>query len=384
MLRFLTAGESHGPSLTVIVDGLPSGLALSPERIDVDLSRRRHGYGRGARMGIEWDEVEVTSGLRNGVTTGGPLTLVIVNRDRPNWEDRLSLCGTDNEPAVTRPRPGHADLAGGMKYRHRDLRNVLERASARETAARCAAGAVARILLGEFGVRVFSRVIAVGGISANKDLPIVPEGGIEALERDPIRCSDPEASARMQLAIDDAKQAGDTLGGIFEVRVEGVTPGLGSYAQWDRRIDAALGGALLSVPSVKAVSLGDGVEVARERGSLSQDAIEYRDGRWHRTGNRAGGVEGGMTNGEPIVVRGYVKPIPTLMHPLSSVDIETKEQVRATIERSDVCVVPAAGVVGEAMVAWVLALAYREKFGGDTIGEMTRALREYRGDVASY
>jgi chorismate synthase len=383
MLRYLTAGESHGPNLTVIVDGLPSGLVIDSEKVDADLTRRRHGYGRGARMGIEWDQVEFTSGMRHGITTGGPVTMVIVNRDRPNWEQRLSIVGSDSEPPVTRPRPGHADLAGGMKYHHRDLRNVLERASARETAARCAAGAAARLLVAEFGVTIVSRVVAIGPVTARRDLPLGP-AQIEAIEQDPVRCSDPDASARMQREIDAAKEAGDTLGGIFEVVVKGVVPGLGSYAQWDRRIDTAIGAAILSVPSVKGVSIGDGVEVAGERGSTSQDAIEYREGSWRRSGNRAGGVEGGMTNGEAIVVRGYVKPIPTLTRPLPSVDIDTKEAAPAIVERSDVCVVPAVGVVAEAMMAWVLGCAYREKFGGDTLEEMERSVRGYLGDIASY
>ncbi len=405
-LRYLTAGESHGPSLVVVVDGMPAGLRVDREAIDRQLFRRQQGYGRGRRQKIEQDRVRILSGIRHGVTLGTPIALEIPNRDFANWAE---VMGPDPLPEgrevprrVTRPRPGHADLAGGMKYGHRDLRNVLERASARETAARVAAGALARLLVEAFGLRLVGHVIMLGGVEADRNL--LAQRSVaelaEAAESSPVRCADPEASQRMVARIDELKAAGETAGGLFEVRVEGVPPGLGSYAQWDRRLDSRLAGALMSIPAIKGVEVGDGRASAALPGSRVHDPIYYRDGAegpqpppvpghfpaggYYRATNRAGGMEGGVTNGAPLVVRAAMKPLPTLYRPLPSVDVEEKGPVEAAIERSDTCALPAAAVVGEAVVAWELAVAWVEKFGGDTVQEMEAAFAAYRSRLEGY
>lgn len=379
MLKFLTAGESHGPALVVIVEGLPAGLKVDKEYIDHELERRKKGYGRGARMAIEKDRAEIISGVRAGVTLGSPVAIKIENKDWANWKHIMDpsegSCG--DRGRVTRPRPGHADLAGGIKYRHSDLRNVLERASARETAARVAAGALAKLLLSRLGVEVKSRVVRIGGIEvpSTSDWP----GIYAAADSCPVRCGDTETRKRMIELIDQARQRGDSLGGAFEIAGFNIPPGLGSYSQWDRRLDGKLAQAVMSIPSVKAVEIGDGLAVSSRFGSEAHDTVVYSPERgFYRPTNRAGGLEGGVTNGEVLVVRGFVKPVPTLGHPLPSVDIISKEVVAAHAERSDVCVVPAAAVVGEAMVALVLAGAVMDKFPSDTMGELERSVREYR------
>lgn len=366
MLRFLTAGESHGRALTAIIEGLPAGLRLSEDDIAPQMLRRQLGYGRSRRMSLEPDRVEIVSGLIGGETIGGPLALRIENRDVRG-----------EEPELTRPRPGHADLVGAMKYGFRDVRRALERASARETAARVAAGAVCRRLLAELGIRLFSHAIEIGGIPITRrperweDIP-------EIAEASDLRCVDPEAEARMREAIEGAKRSGDTLGGVFEVVVLGVPPGLGSYVHWDRKLDGRLAQAVMSIHAVKGVEIGAGFEVARGPGSRAHDEIFFDRGRgFYRETNRAGGTEGGVTTGGPVVVRGAMKPLSTLMAPLRSVDLATKEPVQGAVVRSDVCAVPAAGVVGEAMAAVVLADAVLEKFGGDSMADLRAAYDAY-------
>lgn len=396
--RFLTAGESHGRELTAIVDGMPAGLSLQTRYINEHLARRQAGYGRGGRMAIERDEVRITAGVRGGLTLGNPISLVIANRDWPNWEAVMApgLEAALDQRVVTRPRPGHADLPGGMKYRHRDLRNVLERSSARETAARVAVGAVARRLLEELGIEIFGHVLQIGPVRVQGELSL--EQVREQAPTSPVFCADPTAGTGMMQAIDAAREEGDSLGGIFEIIVVGLPPGLGSYAQWDRRLDGLLAQAVMSIPAIKGVEIGLGMGVAAEPGSRVHDEIFYRPApggqrnvrgsgpcgnacpveSFHRHTNRAGGLEGGVTNGEPLVVRAAMKPIPTLRRPLCSVDIDTKEPVEAAFERSDVCAVPAASVVGEAMVGIVLAQAVLEKFGGDSLPELRQNLAAYR------
>lgn len=395
MLRFLTAGESHGPALTVIVEGLPAGLAVDIDLIDRELQRRQGGYGRGQRMKIERDRVEVLSGLRFGRTLGSPVAFLIHNRDWPNWQKTMPVgpqpidgaAGAQRSP-VTRPRPGHADLAGAAKYGADDLRDVLERASARETAARVAAGAIARQVLAQVGVGLASHVTRIADVALDASRTAGFEE-VRALGDDrPLRCVDPDVEARMVAAIDVARDAGDTLGGTFEVLAAGVPPGLGSYVQWDRRLDGRLAQALMSIPAIKAVGIGLGPTAAEVPGSSAHDEIlpgvpgEDAPLGVRRPTNRAGGLEGGVTNGELLRVSGYMKPIATLMKPLRSVDLRTGDDAPAAIERSDVCAVPAAAVVGEAMVALVLADALLERFGGDTMasiaaraGESAAALR---------
>jgi len=383
MLRFLTAGESHGPALTVIVDGLPAGLPVDRAAIDTDLRRRQGGYGRGGRMQIESDAVEILSGVRHGKTLGSPVAFVVRNKDHENWRDVMS---PDPQPpeaklrrAVKNPRPGHADLAGALKYLTDDLREVLERASARETTARVAAGALAKGLLAAAGALVRSHVIRIGE-AALPPGPPVPWEQLGGIEESPVRCADGEAGAAMVAAIDRAKKAGDSLGGIFEVVVRGLPPGLGSFAQWDRKLDGRLAQALMSIPAVKAVALGAGFEGGATSGAHFHDEILFDDDRGlHRGSNRAGGLEGGVTNGEELRACAVVKPIPTLLIPLRSIDMKTKEEARASVERSDTCVVPAAGVVGEAMVAWVAADALLEKLGGDSLTELLDHLEASRG-----
>ncbi len=385
-LRVLTAGESHGPQLTIFVQNLPAGLPLLAEDINVDLARRQKGYGRGGRQQIERDQVEIVGGVRHGRTMGGPIALVVKNLDWPNWKGRMDVEPVAEPPApVTRLRPGHADLAGVVKYGHDDVRNVLERASARETAARVAAGAVARVFLDQFGIGVRSHVLSVGPLHAS-----VPESlRVEQARDDPwwtrveesdMRTGDAAFADQAIALVRAARTAGDTLGGVFEVLAYGLPIGLGTYAQWDERLDARLGGAMMSIPSIKGVELGEGFANAERHGSQAHDVIDYdRRTGWRRPTNHAGGLEGGTTNGAPLVVRAAAKPISTLINPLPSIDYATRERSAAHVERSDVCVVPAAGVVGEAMVALVLADALRLKFGGDSLEEALRNFRAFLG-----
>ncbi len=385
-MRFLTAGESHGRCLVAIIEGLPAGLALSEETINKDLSLRQKGFGRGDRQQIERDRVQILSGMRHGETIGSPLALLINNLDWANWEETMSP-----EPqakafeAITRPRPGHADLPGSVKYSRRDIRDILERASARETAIRCAVGAVARILLAEFNVAIHAHVRSIGCVTCSQ-VPQDPGDLIDASEASPVRCPDPSASQAMVEAIRRAARNGDTLGGVFEVRVEGLPPGLGSHVHWDRRLDGLLASALMSLNGVKGVEIGLGFESSVLFGSQVHDPV-FRDGpppwRYRRPTNNAGGLEGGMTNGETLVLRAAMKPIATMKKPLPSVDMETGEAVMAHHERSDVCAVPAASVAGEAVVALVCATAFQEKFSGDSLGEMKGAYDLYLKGLAS-
>lgn len=387
MLRYLTAGESHGPALTGIIEGLPAGLAIDGEYIDRHLARRQWGHGRGRRMKIEHDQVEILSGLRFGRTLGSPLALRIDNRDWANWDHVMTVESKAREPKrVTVPRPGHADYAGAIKYGHTDdMRNVLERASARDTAMRVALGSVARRLLEEFGISIGSVVESIGAVEVGRRFSDegqeVPD--LAAIDASPVRCDDEAAAAAMIEAIDQAKEDGDTLGGVFAVWAQGVPIGLGSYVQWDRRLDGQLAQAVMSVPAVKGVEIGPAFDAARKRGSQVHDEFVVGEtgegGRaLGRRSNRAGGLEGGITNGETLVVRAALKPISTLMRPLRSVDLETGAEQAAHIERSDVCVVPAAAVVGESAVALVLAAALLEKFGGDTLDDVREAVERFR------
>ena len=375
--RFLTAGESHGKGLTALIEGLPAGLPLSEDDIARDMARRQGGYGRGGRMKIEKDRAEITAGVRHGLTLGSPVALWITNRDWVNWTGKMAVEPVAAEiERVTRLRPGHADLPGALKYRFEDVRNVLERASARETAARVAVAGVARRLLDEFGVSFRSHTLAIGGERARVEA--TPAVAWETVEADPVRCADPEASPRMVAAIDAAKRDGDTLGGQVEVRVSGVPLGLGSYVHWDRKLDGRIAQAICSINAFKGVGFGLGFEATEQRGSRTHDVIlpadRWGERPWTHGTNRHGGIEGGISTGEEIIVRAAVKPIPTLAHPLPSVDLETGAEVLAHYERSDVCVVPAAGVVAEAMVAIVLADAWLEKFGGDSLAELRESV----------
>ncbi len=383
MIRYLSAGESHGPGLTVIVEGLPSHLAVSKDEIDQQLRRRQQGYGRGYRMKIESDEVEITSGVRFGLTLGSPVTMQIINRDFSHWTDRMSVWGqlpTDLKE-VTRPRPGHADLAGAIKYDHADVRNVLERASARNTATIVAAGALARQLLSHFDMEVSAHVVEIGGERVGT-LPETWDDLVHQANASPVRCADAEAESRMIRKIDEAKERGDTVGGVFEVVIRGCPVGLGSYAHPDRKLDGRLAGALMSIPAIKGVEIGLGFVSAHRFGSQVHDPILYQDGRYLRPSNGAGGVEGGVTNGQPIVLRGAMKPIATLYHPLPSVDMKTKQVEEASVERSDYCAVPAASVVAENMAAWVIAEAFLEKFGGDSMEQVKESFRVYQKRVS--
>lgn len=371
--RFLTAGESHGKGLTMVIEGVPAGLPLSEADLSPDLARRQGGYGRGGRMKIEKDYAEIMSGVRHGATLGTPIALWVQNRDWVNWTEKMAIERVETEiERVTRLRPGHADLPGAIKYGFDDVRNVLERASARETAARVAVGAVAKRMLAEFGIAFHSHTLSIGGVRAN-----VPEQiDWDAVEEDPVRSADPAAGEAMVAAINAAKPDGDTVGGEVEVRASGVPMGLGSHVHWDRKLDGRIAQAICSINAFKAVGFGLGFEGTAMRGSKVHDVIlpvaEWKGLPWRHATNNHGGIEGGISTGEDIVVRAAVKPIPTLAHPLPSVDLDTGEEVLAHYERSDVCVVPAAGVVAEAMVAIVLADAWLEKFGGDTLPE-TRA-----------
>jgi len=379
-MRYLTAGESHGKGLSVILDGMPAGLVLDFEALDREMARRQGGYGRGRRMQIERDRIEFTGGVRHGYTTGSPVSIWIENKDHTHWKGVMQ-----SEPVVeplerprtlTRPRPGHADLVGGLKFAHRDLRDVLERSSARETAARVAVGAVAKQLLKELGIEIHSHVRSIGGVDARADLVVVPE----EVEASPVRCADPDAAKRMMEEIDRAKAEGDTLGGEIEIIAEGMMPGIGSFTQNDLKLDSRIGRAVLSVNAMKAVGFGDGFELARRRGSTVQDEILYEDGYTRRT-NHLGGIEGGMSTGMPIVIQAAMKPIPTLYKPLQSVDITTREAFTAQVERSDACAVPAASVVLEAVVAFELAAAILEMFGTSTMDRLKESVATYRQEV---
>jgi chorismate synthase len=378
-LRFTTAGESHGPGLTAIVEGLPAGLELTPEDVDGDLARRQLGHGRGGRMKIESDRAEVYAGVRHGHTLGSPVALRIVNRDYANWEERMNPWPVDAEvQEVHLPRPGHADLAGIQKFGHRDVRNVLERASARETAARVAAGGLAKAFVRTLGVEVRSHVVQIGSVTApeREELGV---GDFDGVDDSPVRCLDADASDAMVSEIDRARKANESLGGVFEVRAFGLVPGLGSHLSWSERLDGRMAQAIMSIQAMKGVSVGNAFEVAGKVGSEAHDEIFWSEEQgYYRETNRAGGLEGGMTTGEQLVVRGAMKPLPTLTQPLRSVDTETHEPAAALRERTDSCTVPAAGVVGEAMVALVLGSTYREKLGGDHIDDVRAALDAYR------
>ena len=390
MLRFETAGESHGEYLVATLTGLPAGVPISLDSVNHELWRRQQGFGRGGRMKIETDRAEIVAGVRYSKTIGSPVAILIQNKDWKNWTEVLPVEGTDDDPArhkpVTRPRPGHADLAGSLKYNFPDARYILERASARETTARVAIGALAKAFLGEFGIAVLSHVIAVGeaclGRPASWDEIVELSKKREVL----LGCVDPEAEARMKEVVDEAYRTGDTVGGVFEVVAHGAPPGLGSHITWDSRLDGRLAQAIVSMQAVKGVEVGFAAEGAASFGSRVQDTIHYdREQRqFTRGANRAGGLEGGMTNGQDVLVRGFLKPISTLRRPLESVDLATREPALAAYERSDVCVVPAAGVIGEAMVAIVLAQAFLEKFGGDSIEETRRNFEGYREQVRNY
>ncbi|MBI5853910.1 MAG: chorismate synthase [Nitrospirae bacterium] len=386
MLRYLNGGESHGKCLLAVLEGVPAGLPLTADMVNQDLGRRQKGYGRGGRMRIEQDRVEFACGVRKGKTLGNPIGLLIANKDWENWKEVMAAepGPASVEKVVTRPRPGHADLVGAIKYGHRDVRNVLEKASARETAIRVAIGGVAKALLSAFGMRVISYTMEIGTVTAMP--PQDPLDAYERAEGSDVRCPDETAGSAMIELIRAAKHKGDTLGGVFEVVVTNPPIGLGSYAQWDRRLSTRLGMAAMSIQAMKGVEIGMGFEAARRFGSEVHDDIYYdhTQREFVRKTNRAGGLEGGITNGQPIVVRVAMKPISTLYSPKQSVDIETKEAFEATVERSDICTVPAAGVVGEAVIAFEIANAMIEKFGGDTLDEMKRNFDAYQDYVKSF
>lgn len=377
-LRLITAGESHGPGLTCIVEGVPAGLELDRERIDRDLARRQLGHGRGGRMKIETDRADVTAGVRHGRTLGGPICLGVTNRDFDNWIDRMNPWPVEEEiPEVHLPRPGHADLPGVWKYGFTDVRNVLERASARETAARVAGGAVAKALLSAVGVEIRSHVVSIASVGSSAPEPLVL-ASFDDVDESPVRCLDPEAAAAMVSEINVLRKRNESIGGTFEVRAFGLVPGLGSHVSWEERLDGRLAQAVMSIQAIKGVSIGDAFDVASRPGSEAHDEVFRDDDRgFHRETNRAGGLEGGMTNGEDLVVKAAMKPLPTLTKPLRSVDISTGEPADALRERTDSCTVPAAGVVAEAMVAFVLASAYCEKFGGDSVDDLRQAIDAY-------
>jgi chorismate synthase len=380
-LRLITAGESHGPGLTCIVEGLPAGLELRPEDLNADMARRQLGHGRGGRMKIERDAAGVTAGIRHGRTLGSPVALQVTNRDYANWEERMSPWPVSDpaHPAgeVHLPRPGHADLVGTQKYKQSDVRNILERASARETAARVAGGGVCKAFLRALGVQVRSHVVQIASVSAPERALTLQD--FDGVDDSPVRCLDPEATRAMVREIDKLRKANESLGGVFEVQAFGLVPGLGSHVSWEERLDGRLAMALCSIQAVKGAAIGDAFAIAGVPGSQAHDEIYYSSERgYYRKTNHAGGLEGGMTNGLPLIVRGAMKPLPTLTKPLRSVDTETHEPAQALRERTDSCTVPAAGVVGEAMVAFVLASAYRAKFGGDHIDDVLEALRAYQ------
>jgi len=389
-MRYLTAGESHGPQLTVIIEGVPAGMPLLAEHINESLKRRQKGYGRGRRMEIESDRVEIVSGVRHGVTIGSPITFVIENKDWKHWKNIMGIEphlyeDVEVKRKVTRPRPGHADLNGGMKYNHRDMRNVLERSSARETAARVAAGAVAKQLLSYLQVEITSHVIEIGGVKAEVDYKMGMDDMRRISEESPVRCLDKLAETKMMEVIDQAKKEGDSIGGIVEVIAEGMPPGVGSYVHYDRKLDAKIAGAVVSINAFKGVEFGIGFQAAKLPGSMVHDEIGWdQTNGYYRLTNRLGGFEGGMTTGMPIVVRGVMKPIPTLYKPLKSVDIESKQPFDASIERSDSCAVPSAAVVCEHVVAWELAVALTEQFYSDQFHELKRQVEKYRTYVREF
>jgi chorismate synthase len=412
-LRYLTSGESHGQALTCIIDGVPSNLSLSSEDIDKDLARRQKGYGRGGRMKIETDHAQILSGVRHGKTLGSPITLLIENKDWENWKEIMdpepvgaihesplqNQSPTPNPKSlpVTRPRPGHADLAGAIKYDTRDIRNILERSSARETAARVSAGAIAKIFLAEFNIQIISCVIEIGGIGGRGERPFARTKAVSGqqneknllslfkkAEASPVRCPDKNAEEKIINKINAAMKKGDTLGGVFEVMVLGVPIGLGSYNQWDRKLNAKLAFALMSVQAIKGVEIGLGFEMSKRSGSEVMDEIFYKGASFYRKTNNAGGIEGGMSNGMPIIIRAAMKPIPTLKTPLSSVDIITKKPLKAAYERSDVCAVPAASVIGEAVTAITIADSLLSKFGGDSMEEVKRNFTAYLKHIQNF
>lgn len=376
MLRFLDAGESHGKCLLGIIEGLPAGFSLNEEKINLNLARRQGGYGRGERMKIEQDRVEVLSGLVEGKTIGSPLGLMIKNKDWENWQNK-------KYSSLTIPRPGHADFAGAIKYGFEDVRKVLERASARQTAMRVAIGSVASSLLEEFNIEIYSYVLRIGQVKARRITSFNPKIKVE-INKSPVYCIDGIASIGMCREIDRAREKGDTLGGVFEVVITGVPIGLGSYVQWDRRLDTQLASAFMSIPGVKAVEIGEGVEVSEKKGSDVHDEIFAQEEprknsfRYYRKTNRAGGIEGGVTNGEEVIIRAYIKPIPTLINSLRSIDFATKKETKAIYQRSDICVVPAASIVGEAVADWEIAVAFLEKFGGDSLIEIKENYKNYK------
>lgn len=382
-LRLITAGESHGPGLTCVVEGLPAGLELDRDLIGEDMRRRQLGHGRGGRMKIERDSAEVTGGVRHGRTLGGPVSLFVANRDFANWEERMNPWPVEAEvPEVHLPRPGHADLVGTWKYRLDDVRDILERASARETAARVAGGALCKAFLRAVGVEVRSHVTQIGTVSVPSRETALRVEDFDGVDDDPVRCLDPETSREMVGHINVQRKANESIGGVFEVLAFGVVPGLGSHTSWESRLDGRLAMALCSIQAIKGAEIGDGFDLAARPGSLSHDEIFFSDERgFYRETNRSGGLEGGMTTGETLVVRGAMKPLPTLTKPLRSVDIATHEPAEALRERTDSCTVPAAGVVGEAMVAHVLAEAYRVKFGGDHVDDVREAVAAYRSRI---
>ena len=390
MLRFSTAGESHGQGLVAWVSGLPAGIPVDITFVNRELKRRQEGYGRGGRMKIETDQAEILSGVRRSKTTGAPVAMLIANRDWENWKEALPVEEQPQTPekyrSLTAPRPGHADLAGCLKFNFHEARYVLERASARESAARVAAGALAKLLLAQFGIEVLSHVLAVGKIPARKTATWDQIKAICAKEDTLFRCADSDAELQMKAAVDEVLRTGDSLGGIFEVIAHNVPPGIGTHANWDERLDGLLAQAVMSLQAVKGVEIGTGIENAVSLGSRVHDQIDYdrKELRFTRPENHAGGLEGGISNGEDIVVRGYLKPISTLRRPLQSVHLETKEPVKAAYERSDVCVVPAAGVAAEAMVALTLARCFLEKFGGDSLDETRRNFEGYREQVRNF
>jgi chorismate synthase len=379
-LRLTTAGESHGPGLTCLVEGLPAGLVIVPADLNADMARRQLGHGRGGRMKIERDAAEVTAGVRHGRTLGGPIALQVANRDYANWEQRMNPWPVDEEIAeVHLPRPGHADLVGTQKYKQSDVRNILERASARETAARVAGGALCNAFLRALGVEVRSHVVQIASVRAPQAEHELTLEDFVDVDSSPVRCLDADATRAMVREIDDLRKANESLGGVFEVQAFGLVPGLGSHVSWEERMDGRLAMAICSIQAVKGAAIGDAFSVAGLPGSQAHDEIHYSTERgYYRESNHAGGLEGGMTNGLPLVVRGAMKPLPTLTKPLRSVDIATHEPAQALRERTDSCTVPAAGVVGEAMVAFVLADAYRRKFGGDHIDDTQQAVDAYR------
>lgn len=394
-MRYLSGGESHGPGLVAIIEGLPAGLVITSEYVNAHLRRRQHGYGRGERMKIESDRVKFLSGLRFNETIGSPLTLKIDNRDAPNWKRTMVPEGRRPRDlkTMTSPRPGHADFSGGMKYLRRDFRDVLERASARETALKVAVGSVARRILEDLGMNIYSHVLSIGGIAGGGSLSGQDDNHVRiaetevyaGIESSPLRCADRDAEKKMMNLIDEARETGDTLGGVFEVIVLGVPPGLGSYAHWDRRLDALTAGALMSLQGAKGVEIGMGFRAADRRGSAVHDPFGHAaSGDVCRSTNRAGGIEGGVSNGEALIFRVAMKPISTLMKPLQSIDFSTGKKAEATVERSDICAVPAASVVGEAIVAWTLATVLLETFSRDTVRELRESYRAYLDMVARY